>query len=142
MQVNDTVCFSGILDCLHLSFYTHNVSLVTHFCNADQAWMILVLKLQPVGKIDNSQYLNGCVANMSIWKYWYYAECTIEISGADDYRNCSVSFQPSIANPVLHLPTWVSGVIALLASVLTLVIIILLIIICACCYRKRACIHP
>ena len=140
MQVDD-ICFGGILDCVRISFYTHNVSLVKYFCNTDHMWMLLVLELQTVGRIDNSQYLDGCVTNMSYWKYWHYAECTMDIAGADDYRNCSVLSQPSIANPVLHLPTWVSGVVAVLASLLVLVIIILLTMICAFCYRKRACVH-
>ena len=115
VQESDTICFNGILDCVHMSFYTHNVSLVKHFCNADKLWMLLVLELQRSTAIDRSQYLEGCVSNMSDWGYWNYAECTFDISGIDDYRNCSVNSQPATANPKMHLPAWVIVLVVILA---------------------------
>ena len=134
MQVNSSGCLDDILDCVHLSFYTHNISLVKQFCSAGDTWMLLVLELHSVVRIDNSQYLESCANSMLSWKYWYYAECTMDISGVDDYKNCSLHSHLSVANPVLHFPGWVYGIPASLAFLLVLVSIIL----CAYCCKKRA----
>ena len=132
--MNGSLCFDGILDCVHLVFYTHNVTLVRHFCSTKDVWMLMVLQLHTSVKIDNSQYLEGCANSMLQWKFWEYAECTMDISGVDDYRNCSLDSSLSVANPVLHLPGWVYGIPASLAFLLVLVSIAL----CAYCCRKRA----
>ena len=138
MQVDHGKCFSGIRDCVNMSFHTHNVSLRNHFCNPDKLWMLLVLELQPSAARNGSQYLTGCIGSMSTWKFWYYAECSMDISGADDYRNCSVKNHPPTANPVTvkGLPSWVSVVIAVLASISFLLGIINLGVVCCICKKQ------
>lgn len=119
-----------------MSFHTHNVSLLKHFCSPDELWMLLVLELQPSAAKDGSQHLSACVHSMSTWTFWYYAECSTDISGPDDYRNCSVRSHLVIANPMTHFPAWVYVVIAILAFISILMGGIILCVI-LCIYKKQ-----
>ena len=96
-----------------------------------------MLELQPSAARDGSQYLAGCTGSMSMWKFWYYAECSMDISGADDYRNCSVKYHPASADPVTNLPSWVSVVIAVLASISFLLGGIIILGVVSYIYKRR-----
>ena len=61
----------------------------------------------------------------------------MDISGADGYKNCSVNSHPLISNPVMHLPAWVSVVIAILAIISFLMIIGILCALCCYCRKKN-----
>ena len=135
MQVEDTICFHGILDCVHMSFNTHNATLVTQVTSVAEMWMLLVLQLQPNSIIDRSQFVEGCAGNMTYWKFWNYAECTVDISRINGYVNCSVSDSQASANPSPSLPAWVYVIIAVCIS-LAFVVVLVCCVLC-CCERDK-----
>ena len=138
MQKDTFPCFWDILDCVNMSYHSHSVSLLKSYCNPDHLWMLLVLELQPSAVRDCSQYMKNCTTGMTRWGFCFYAECTMDISGPDSYKNCSADFHPSISNPVMHLPVWVPVVIAFLASIPVLLIGIgILCILCCYCRKKN-----